>query len=182
MAGVSVRTIRYYINEGLLPAPETKGRYASYNQEYLARLELIRRLKAAFLPLKEIRERITNLNANEVKDLLAKMDKESSASRQPSHQVRESKSVSSALEYINQVLETQNKTAPLSHHRIEASPPLKAQIPDKILFHSMNETQPEAYQRFIIAPGVELHIRQLSGTPLPNRIQRLLEFAKSLFE
>jgi DNA-binding transcriptional MerR regulator len=47
-AGVSVRTVRYYIQEGLLPAPDTQGRFASYTEEHLDRLELIRRLKEAF--------------------------------------------------------------------------------------------------------------------------------------
>ncbi|MCL4562693.1 MAG: MerR family transcriptional regulator, partial [Chloroflexi bacterium] len=48
-AGVSVRTIRYYIEEGLLPPPGNLGRYSLYGEEYLDRLELIRQLKAAYL-------------------------------------------------------------------------------------------------------------------------------------
>lgn len=47
-AGVSVRTIRYYVNEGLLPAPEVKGRYTYYSENYIYRLELIDRLKTFF--------------------------------------------------------------------------------------------------------------------------------------
>ncbi|HZW02420.1 MAG TPA: MerR family transcriptional regulator, partial [Anaerolineaceae bacterium] len=49
LAGVSIRTIRYYINEGLLPAPDARGRYSTYREEYLDRLRLIRKLKDAFL-------------------------------------------------------------------------------------------------------------------------------------
>ena len=45
-AGVSVRTIRFYIDEGLLPAPTNRGRYSTYTDEYLDRLELIRMLTA----------------------------------------------------------------------------------------------------------------------------------------
>ena len=51
-AGVSVRTIRFYISEGLLPPPQAHGRYSVYDEEYLTRIELIKLLKNAFLPLK----------------------------------------------------------------------------------------------------------------------------------
>ncbi len=69
-AGVSVRTIRYYIAEGLLPAPTTRGRYAYYSQEYLDLIELIRRLKEAYLPLREIRSLVLSLPPNKVRAVL----------------------------------------------------------------------------------------------------------------
>src|SRR4051812_3746748 len=53
-AGVSVRTVRYYISEGLLPPPEGSGPGSAYTAAHLDRLRLIHRLKGAFLPLKEI--------------------------------------------------------------------------------------------------------------------------------
>lgn len=182
MAGVSVRTIRYYIDKGLLPAPETKGRYASYNQEYIDRLELIRRLKDAFLPLKEIRQQIANLNAKEVRDLLEKMGEEGTTVKHSPSQLRDSKPVSSALEYISQVMETQNKIAPSSHRRRQTSPPIVAQASDKSLPRHLSDSQPDAYQRFMVAPGIELHIHQPLASQHTSKIQRLLEFAQTLFE
>jgi DNA-binding transcriptional MerR regulator len=53
--GVSVRTIRYYIAEGLLPPPLSAGPGSHYSQMHIERLREIAELKAAFLPLKEIR-------------------------------------------------------------------------------------------------------------------------------
>jgi DNA-binding transcriptional MerR regulator len=70
-AGVTVRTIRYYINEGLLPTPEQQGRYTLYEPWYLDRLELIRRWKDAYLPLKEIRARIRALSNEDVRNILS---------------------------------------------------------------------------------------------------------------
>lgn len=58
-SGISARTIRYYTAEGLLPPPGERGRYAIYSVEHLRRLELIGRLKAAYLPLAAIRERLS---------------------------------------------------------------------------------------------------------------------------
>lgn len=65
-AGVSVRTIRYYIEEGLLPPPTVEGRYSVFDEGYLNRLQLILRLKEAYLPLREIRDLITHLDEGEV--------------------------------------------------------------------------------------------------------------------
>lgn len=56
-SGVSRETIRFYIREGLLPAPaRTHRNSATYSDEHLARLLTIRRLKdERFLPLSVIR-------------------------------------------------------------------------------------------------------------------------------
>jgi DNA-binding transcriptional MerR regulator len=70
-AGVTVRTIRYYINEGILPTPELQGRYTLYEPWYLDYLELIRRWKDAYLPLKEIRARIRALSNEDVRNILS---------------------------------------------------------------------------------------------------------------
>ena len=48
LAGVSTRTIRYYIDEGLLPQPEIRGKYAVFTDEYMHRLKLIKYLKTIF--------------------------------------------------------------------------------------------------------------------------------------
>jgi DNA-binding transcriptional MerR regulator len=70
-ADVSVRTVRYYIAEGLLPPPEGSGPGSSYTQGHLDCLLLIQRLKEAYLPLKEIRRRLSGLSDDEVRSLLA---------------------------------------------------------------------------------------------------------------
>jgi DNA-binding transcriptional MerR regulator len=69
-AGVSVRTVRYYISEGLLPPPVGAGPRAAYTSEHLDRLRLIARLKDAYLPLREIRRRLRGLDAGAVRALL----------------------------------------------------------------------------------------------------------------
>lgn len=58
LAEVTPRTVRYYTAEGLLPPPDTRGRYARYSGEHLRRLQQIAQLKADYLPLQVIRERL----------------------------------------------------------------------------------------------------------------------------
>jgi DNA-binding transcriptional MerR regulator len=71
---VSVRTVRYYIAEGILPPPEGSGPGSAYTRGHLDRLRLIQRLKEAYLPLKEIRRRLSGLSDDEVKSVLAVAD------------------------------------------------------------------------------------------------------------
>ncbi|MGE3796367.1 MAG: MerR family transcriptional regulator [Thermomicrobiales bacterium] len=71
LAGVSSRTVRYYISEGLLPPPESAGPRTTYSQTHLDRLLLIGRLKDAYLPLREIRRQLNDMSDQEVAKALA---------------------------------------------------------------------------------------------------------------
>ena len=57
-AGVSPRTVRYYIAQGLLPSPGRLGAGTRYGTEQLDRLQLIRHLQDQGLSLAEIRDRL----------------------------------------------------------------------------------------------------------------------------
>ena len=57
-AGVTKRTIHYYISKGLLLPPEGTGINSLYNDEHLERILLIKMLQAEYMPLNKIREYI----------------------------------------------------------------------------------------------------------------------------
>ncbi len=57
-AGVSRRTVRYYVQRGLLPAPAGLGRGKHYGASHLARLLQIRELQAEGVPLEDIAARL----------------------------------------------------------------------------------------------------------------------------
>ncbi len=65
-AGVSPRTVRYYVQRGLLPAPDFRGKDTAYSEAHLLRLQAIKRLQAAHLPLDEIQVRLANLPDSEL--------------------------------------------------------------------------------------------------------------------
>jgi DNA-binding transcriptional MerR regulator len=58
LAGVTPRTVRYYIAQGLLDHPEGEKRGAHYLQRHLEQLLLVRRWTDAGLSLERIRELI----------------------------------------------------------------------------------------------------------------------------
>ena len=70
-AGVSIRTIRYYIGEGLLPAPVGSGPQSHYTQSHFNRLRAIGLLKDRYLPLREIRKSHSGLDDEEIERIIA---------------------------------------------------------------------------------------------------------------
>lgn len=66
-AGVSKRTIHYYVGRGLLPPPEGAGVGSTYGEEHLLKLLLIKKLQEKYLPLDKIREMIIGLSTEEAR-------------------------------------------------------------------------------------------------------------------
>jgi DNA-binding transcriptional MerR regulator len=114
-----VRTIRFYISEGLLPPPQAHGRYSVYDEEYLTRIELIKLLKNAYLPLKEIKRMVESLSKAEIESMLHKLSEPGSPAPLTSPQAPASVPQASpakvikegglpeALDYISRVLKSQ---------------------------------------------------------------------------
>jgi DNA-binding transcriptional MerR regulator len=67
-AGIEPRTVRGYIERGLLPGPDTRGRAASYSKEHLSRLHVIRSLRRARpnIGLSEIRIFLEGLTPEQI--------------------------------------------------------------------------------------------------------------------
>src|SRR5690349_19123247 len=61
-AGVTPRTVRYYVQQGLLPSPGTRGPGTKYDRSLLERLQLIRLLQREHWPLSKIREHFESLD------------------------------------------------------------------------------------------------------------------------
>lgn len=67
-AGVTKRTIHYYISKGLLLPPEGSGVNSVYNDEHLNRLLLIKKLQSEYMPLNKIREYILVNPTEEIRE------------------------------------------------------------------------------------------------------------------
>jgi DNA-binding transcriptional MerR regulator len=62
--GMTVRTLRFYASEGLLPAPHRRGRVAFYDARHRMRLELVRTLQSHGYTLSAIQRVLARLPEN----------------------------------------------------------------------------------------------------------------------
>jgi DNA-binding transcriptional MerR regulator len=74
ITGVTPRTVRYYVSEGLLPPPVAAGPRSYYTENHLQRLRLIVHLKDTYLPLREIRRRLQELSDDEIAGASAELE------------------------------------------------------------------------------------------------------------
>ncbi len=58
LGGVTRRTVRYYVQEGLIPAPLGVGRGNHYGKEHLARLQAVKALQEQGKTLDEVRDEL----------------------------------------------------------------------------------------------------------------------------
>lgn len=178
--GVTPRTIRFYIEEGLLPPPLQEGRIGLYTDEHVERLELIRQLKEAFLPLREIHRLVNSLSSAEIRALLETLPRAPHAA--PPEEAESRAVGQSALDYIRSLQkgvsrEEDTTSSPQSYHEARTVLLRKARreqlAPDDEEF--------ARWQRIIIVPGLEIHIRESNDYHFVSRVRQLVEFARRLF-
>lgn len=165
-AGVSPRTIRYYIQEGLLPSPETKGPGAHYGQEHLDRLQIIKRLQQQYLPLVEIR-RLLKEAGDDLSALLA--ESRVSALRR-----------TSAAEYIREARDSGGKRTRPEHPLGDLANHLVAREPTAEW--KLKHRKRSQWERIDLGPDVELHIRRPLSREQNRQIDRLLQAVKQIFQ
>jgi len=66
LADLSARTVRFYIQQGLVSRPSGEKKGAKYNKSHLDQLLSIKKWRAAGLSLERIRELLTEPNSNDV--------------------------------------------------------------------------------------------------------------------
>ncbi len=182
-AKTTIRTIRYYADEGLLPQPEIQGKYAYYSQEHVNRLELIRRMKDSYLPLKEIRQVLLSLSDDEVKQRLQEYDLSPSDQSKPALDSSDRKSGEKALEYISQILGEQSthrkNNIAQTPVQYQAGRPRSEKPVTGLMVTTINQS--ETWHHIQIRDGIELNIRQPVDPVLEQKIHQLITYSKKLF-
>ena len=167
-AGITPRTVHYYIQQGLLPPAGSQGPGARYGEGHLARLKLIRLLQNEHLPLSEIRRRIESLEDGKVQELVAEY-----ASQKPP-------AGSSAVEYIRGVLAGTHHTrlhqASENVFRSHASLPVLGSVASAGSAHFTAERS--QWERIVLDTDVELHIRRPLSRSQNKKIEAVIQFAR----
>lgn len=169
--GVPTRTVRYYIAEGLLPGPTSRGKAATYGEEHLLRLRLIRLLAEQHVPIKEIRERLAGLSAAEIRAVLAEDERRTARLRRAGEKISPREYVSALLSEAREarsgggLRETAADYSSDARGLSNASPSLAPPCAE------------EAWCRWELGPGVELHVRADVRERHRKLIDRLLRAA-----
>lgn len=212
LGGVTPRTIRYYLAQGLLPAVGQSGPGSKYDKRHLARLRLIRRLQGEHLPLAEIRRRLEGLSEAEIRAL--------SGGGQPAPPAE------SALDYVRGILQSSQRPRSPSFE-VRVPPPMRAmrvadtpaesdlsaptaryEPPSMPEFTPPGVADPPApygtpsvlppafmpavpqpspmersqWDRVVLSPDVELHVRRPLGRAQQKQVDRLIAIARELLE
>jgi DNA-binding transcriptional MerR regulator len=188
--GVSVRTVRFYIAEGLIPGPGQRGKGSFYGAEHLSKLRLVRRLSEQRLPLAEIRDRLAGLSLAEVGALLEEEDRNEAERHQAEQDGSPKEYLSALLKQARVARQAAYPTpAPFSLRESRAadwgaplSPPQPPAAPAQpgaptSAPSSAAASAGESWQRLELAPGLELHVRADVKGRYGRLIERLLELA-----
>jgi DNA-binding transcriptional MerR regulator len=168
-----VRTIRYYIAQGLLPSAGRTGPAARYDDAFVARLRAIRRLQEAHLPLAVIQTTLEGLDEAGLREIVER------PVQTPAD---------SAGDYVRRLLSGGSGLAvgeqPATYRDalIVGSPSMPAAWPD-LSEPTAEPSQPDRshWERIVLAPGIELHVRRPGARASAKRVERLVEFAEQLF-
>ncbi|WP_299026980.1 MerR family transcriptional regulator [uncultured Thermanaerothrix sp.] len=179
--GVTPRTIRFYTEEGLLPPPLQEGRLGLYTDEHVERLELIRQLKAAFLPLREIHRLVNSLSSVEIRTLLESLPRASRETASPA-EAGDQTAGQSALDYIRSLQRGVNR----EEKPLDSPPPYDEAHTVLLRKARQEQLAPDdeefaRWQRITIVPGLEIHIRESNDYHFVSRVRQILEFARRLF-
>jgi DNA-binding transcriptional MerR regulator len=177
LAGVTPRTVRYYISVGLLPSPGQVGPGARYGDSHLQRVRLIRRLQAEHLPLAEIRDRLAGLDDDAVKAALA--------------EPRIRSSTETALDYIRALKagmpQASRPPDALPPHlrrsmpaSVSAPPPAPGPEPGAAEPPGSAVSTRSQWERVSLSPDIELHIRRPLSRLENKRVERLIVIAREV--
>jgi DNA-binding transcriptional MerR regulator len=183
LAGVTPRTVRYYMSQGLLPSPGASGPGAKYDDTHLGRLRLVRKLQREHLPLAEIRQRLAGLDDTAIATLA-----------EAPAEVADPQD--SALDYIRRVLGPP-QARPNRHLAMKQQPRLayslaaepaepgaEAPIPNTLSIEPApgRSFERSQWERIPLAPDIELHVRRPLPRPLAKQVDRLVAIARDLLE
>lgn len=193
LAGVTPRTIRYYLGQGLLPPVGQSGPRVRYGPGHLARLRVIRRLQVEHLPLAEIRRRFDALDDEAILEL---------AGSEPA-----APPMDSALDYLRSVLggggsRPTGALRDASGHDYALAPAGSASAPSHALDAGTERSGPapgstpspasaapsaapierSQWERIVLAQDIELHLRRPLSRPQNKQVDRLVTIAREILQ
>ncbi len=191
ISGMSIRTLRFYIQEGLLPGPDTRGKFARYSQTHLDTIRFIHRLKEVHMPLQKIRHLLETMSSEDIERIIQSQSEQNLTFSSPQlfnkEEDREENSEkperSSALDYIRSLenLQDDRKVNDSNNRYMPAPVPSLVPAPLNEVYLSRSLKNGETWQRFKLIEGVELQVRKPMSREKEKVVEELIEITRQLF-
>ncbi len=200
VTGIRRRTIHFYAQQGLLPAPFGTGGSARYGEEHFLRLVLIREMQNSHLKLSGIREALDAMSIEEMREIAGKTGNSSmvwdpmSVERWVTRTYQKNDSVHTEDSRPGYSVNTEAPGAEEEQPAFSFLDALdKARSREKVhasrsredAYSNQHKNQPMKdsvqWERIILADGVELHVRSDRLRRSQRAIARLADFCRRLF-
>jgi DNA-binding transcriptional MerR regulator len=180
--GLEERTIRSYIERGLLPGAHARGRASSYSDEHLARLNIILSLRRARpnIGLSEIRIFLQNLSPDQIKRFA---DGEITATNRVTDtliQTEGTESGTASNEDIEMPRTTDWARSAASLTGVERLVCILREVSGQKVLGSTSKV--EGWQRIAVTPDIELSVRAGFDETLVAAFRELADLLRHLLQ
>lgn len=195
----TVRTVHYYVSEGLLPPPEGATRSAVYSNAHLARLRIIAALRSEGLALAAIRSRLTQMSDADVAEVLQTLERFDAEIR--AGDVTALGLIEAAI--VDQVNDTDTlpqipRSAPAMYSepapQTDAAPDSARAYVDRLLrrehtpsaiprsreAHVLPKQRPETWHHFTVDDGIEVRIREDRLRPERRQVEAFIDAVRDI--
>jgi DNA-binding transcriptional MerR regulator len=180
---IPIRTIRYYITEGLLPGPEGRGKGAIYREEHLLKLRLIRLLSQQHMPLAEMYHLLNRLALAEIRTMLAEEEQRTRELEGASQPLSSQEYIASLLRNAQAVRQgTLPEQPSYAKKRVAEAPPTHGYSSSEKSEHASQTQTGEIWRRWELAPGIELFVNADVEERHRTLIERLFKIAGIPFQ
>lgn len=157
-SGVSERTVRYYMAQGIIPPAPRSGPGVRYPRAHVTRLRLIRKWQEANLPLEQIRKQLADLDDVEVERLYQS---------QAPKAARDPEAGGSALDYVRKALGKSGSPSPS-----QMPPTATTEVP----------VARSQWERYVVDEDVEIHVKRPLSHLKNRRVDALIQEARRLLK
>lgn len=163
------RTLRYYISKGLVDKPSGKeGVSALYEYRHLLQILAVKRLQASFLPVKTIEDMLTGLDSGALLKIIM----------EPGVDVKKAP-LNDAMAFLDSLAGSSRSSrfSSRSHGSVARK---SRRDSSRLLSRGKKGTDHEAWNRYPLADGLELHVRRGKGArfdvaEIVRMVEKILE-------
>jgi DNA-binding transcriptional MerR regulator len=172
---ITPRTVRLYATEGLIDRPGKDGRRAVYGQRHLLQLLLVRSLARRGLSLSAIAPLVV-CSDQELQEQWQQLNDGTSAGSQPETR-------NEALAYLKRIQDSSAQSAEQTSSLLPLLGSVLSSRSSSLRSSrtgSRSSASSSRWHRFLLAPGVELHLSESASIPPPGSrrevwLQRLID-------